>query len=442
MRGSPDRSHLSIGEVLSLLQDEFPDVTISKIRFLESQGLLDPERTPSGYRKFYEDDIQRLRWILRQQKDHYLPLKVIKDRLDGRDLAPSEPVATLPAGERTGAGGSPPAGANGRRSTINGHAALAVDERPPGPSTAPGGPGVAAAAPPVAPGAPEHHRGEGGTPLDGRLDNAPSVGDLDAPPAASGPVDDVGATARDAGDSHSAARAVAAGLVADARSASTADDAAEDSAMPPAAPVPGRPTMTAGLVPGAPVPGPPGGPVFPGAPMPAGGAATAAGGAHEGPQPGSAAFDPGADVPGPPVGARDPLAAFTPEPGSPVSLTIDELAEVSGMTVRDLRDLERFGLLESHVVGDAAYYDADALVVARTAGGFLRHGIEARHLRSYKVAVDREAGLFEQIVLPLLKQRNPEAHRRAGRNLAELVHLGEVMRAVLLRRELRKHVEL
>src|SRR5215207_9059977 len=190
--GVDERGHLSIGEVLALLQDEFPDVTISKIRFLESQGLLDPERTPSGYRKFYEDDIQRLRWILRQQKDHYLPLKVIKDRLDGRELAPSEPVATLPAGERAGAGGiddrhSPPAGANGRRSTINGHAALAVDERPPGPSTAPGGPGVAAAAPTVAPGAPEHHRGAGGTSLDGRLDDAPRVGDLDAPPAPPGP---------------------------------------------------------------------------------------------------------------------------------------------------------------------------------------------------------------------------------------------------------------
>ena len=73
--------HLSIGEVLALLQPEFPDVTISKIRFLESQGLLDPERTPSGYRKFYEDDLARLRWILTQQRDHFLPLKVIKERL-------------------------------------------------------------------------------------------------------------------------------------------------------------------------------------------------------------------------------------------------------------------------------------------------------------------------------------------------------------------------
>jgi DNA-binding transcriptional MerR regulator len=124
-----------------------------------------------------------------------------------------------------------------------------------------------------------------------------------------------------------------------------------------------------------------------------------------------------------------------------VSLTIDELAEASGMQVRDLRELEQFGLLESHVVGDAAYYDGDALVVARTAGGFLRHGIEARHLRSYKVAVDREAGLFEQIVLPLLKQRNPQAHRRASQIMAELIQLGEAMRGTLLRRELRDHID-
>ncbi|MCQ3813254.1 MAG: MerR family transcriptional regulator [Acidimicrobiia bacterium] len=74
--------HHSIGEVLSLLQAEHSDVTISKIRFLESQGLIAPERTPSGYRKFYASDIVRLRWILGQQRDHYLPLKEIKKRLD------------------------------------------------------------------------------------------------------------------------------------------------------------------------------------------------------------------------------------------------------------------------------------------------------------------------------------------------------------------------
>ena len=83
--------HLSIGEVLEQLRDEFPDVTISKIRFLESQGLIAPERTPSGYRKFSHGDLDRLRWILLQQRDHFLPLRVIKDRLDdfGREGVPA-----------------------------------------------------------------------------------------------------------------------------------------------------------------------------------------------------------------------------------------------------------------------------------------------------------------------------------------------------------------
>src|SRR6478609_10251365 len=79
---SREPEHLSIGEVLAELSDEFPDITISKIRFLESQGLVNPERTPSGYRKFYAADLTRLRWILFQQKEHFLPLKVIKERLD------------------------------------------------------------------------------------------------------------------------------------------------------------------------------------------------------------------------------------------------------------------------------------------------------------------------------------------------------------------------
>lgn len=78
----------SIGEVLSLLQDEFPEVTISKIRFLEGQGLIDPERTASGYRRFYQRDFDRLQWILTQQRDHYLPLKVIRDRLDAGEWEP------------------------------------------------------------------------------------------------------------------------------------------------------------------------------------------------------------------------------------------------------------------------------------------------------------------------------------------------------------------
>ena len=90
-----EQAHLSIGEVLAELSDEFPDITISKIRFLESQGLVNPERTPSGYRKFYAADLVRLRWILHQQKEHFLPLKVIKERLD--QLPPGDEALLDPA---------------------------------------------------------------------------------------------------------------------------------------------------------------------------------------------------------------------------------------------------------------------------------------------------------------------------------------------------------
>ena len=81
----PARAYLSIGEVLGKLRGEFPDVTISKIRFLESEGLIEPQRTPSGYRKFTTSDLDRLRYVLLAQRDQYLPLRVIKENLDALD---------------------------------------------------------------------------------------------------------------------------------------------------------------------------------------------------------------------------------------------------------------------------------------------------------------------------------------------------------------------
>jgi DNA-binding transcriptional MerR regulator len=80
----------SIGEILDDLRGDFPDISVSKIRFLESQGLISPERSPSGYRQFTESDLELLRWILRQQRDHYLPLKVIRRRLKEGDGPASE----------------------------------------------------------------------------------------------------------------------------------------------------------------------------------------------------------------------------------------------------------------------------------------------------------------------------------------------------------------
>ncbi len=96
---------LSIGEVINLLRDDFPDVSVSKIRFLKSQGLIDPGRSDSGYRQFDQEDLARLRFILQQQRDHFLPLKVIKSKLTlwerGEDLASRTAVPT-PSLESTG----------------------------------------------------------------------------------------------------------------------------------------------------------------------------------------------------------------------------------------------------------------------------------------------------------------------------------------------------
>jgi DNA-binding transcriptional MerR regulator len=88
---------LSIGELINLLRDDFPDVSVSKIRFLESQGLIDPRRSPSGYRQFDQHDIARLRFILSQQRDHFLPLKVIKSKLTVWERGEEEAQTALDA---------------------------------------------------------------------------------------------------------------------------------------------------------------------------------------------------------------------------------------------------------------------------------------------------------------------------------------------------------
>lgn len=260
-----ERPFLAIGEVLDLLKVDFPDVTISKIRFLESQGLVDPERTPSGYRKFYDGDVERLRWILRQQREHFLPLKVIKDRL-----------------ERDGD-------------------SFLTDRREP------------------------------------------------------------------------------------------ADRAEPDSSAGPAAAEPQATT----------------------------------------------------DPPAPPVADRPPgndAAALTSGMSS-ATFTRDELARASGCDEAAIADLERYGLLAGRDVGGSSCFDEESLIVARLAAGFARHGVEARHLRMYKTSTEREASFFEQVVVPMVKQRNPVARRQSLEALADLVRLGEGLRGSLLRQALRHHIE-
>ncbi|RPE45510.1 MerR-like DNA binding protein [Streptomyces sp. Ag109_O5-1] len=120
---------MSIGTVLNVLRDEFPEVTISKIRFLESEGLIEPRRTPSGYRKFSAGDVERLGHVLRMQRDHYLPLKVIREYLDAMERGEAVQLPVLGRqrdGEAVQLGPEPPAVARIGRDELL--AAAGIDE--------------------------------------------------------------------------------------------------------------------------------------------------------------------------------------------------------------------------------------------------------------------------------------------------------------------------
>src|SRR6185312_4737790 len=94
MNGQFARAYLGIGEVLVELRAEFPDISVSKIRFLEAEGLISPARSPSGYRRFAPADVDQLKFILTAQRDQYLPLRVIKERLDDRASKAIGPART------------------------------------------------------------------------------------------------------------------------------------------------------------------------------------------------------------------------------------------------------------------------------------------------------------------------------------------------------------
>jgi DNA-binding transcriptional MerR regulator len=408
-----DRSHLSIGEVLSLLQDEFPDLTITKIRFLESQGLIDPERTPSGYRKFYEPDIDRLRWILHQQRENFLPLKVIKDRLDesGDELPPLDDVvaaanrpAQLPLGESAEA--EAPDTERAAPVWMADHARAAGAKVPDD-----------AAEPAAAGNGPTGSGGASGTDAAAASDAAPE-------PAAAAPAAAGGKGSSTAGAAPASPSATASKPPAGAR---------------PAAPASGKAT---GSTPPAAKAGPPG------APRPANGPGPGVDfprAAVEGPRPADRPAGTPPNSPPVPVGSQ-PRPATGGGAGpldagpSGVSFTFEELLAATGLNTTQARELEQYGLIESSTVAGDPVYGDDAVVVARKAAVFFRHGAEPRHLRMFKVAADREAGFFEQIILPLLKQRNPAAKQQALENLNELAQLGEALHAAFLRAALREHL--
>lgn len=282
-----DRDFYSIGEVLALLLDEFPDVTISKIRFLESQGLIEPERTPSGYRKFTDEEVERLRFILREQRQNYLPLRVIKTRLDDTSDVSRDDSLSM-AGDRTG----------------------------------------------------EHTR------------------DIDVPETVTA--------------AHPAARAS----------------------------IPRVPT--GGMV-----------------------------------RPASAHGDVEQDIPRGAVqeSARREARRHADQTES---IPRDQLLRQIHIDAALLTELERAGLVGGHDVGDTTFFDAHSIEVAEVAARFHELGIDARHLRAWKTSSDRELSLFEQRILPLLRQRNPASRDEALAMLGEFVELGARLRNSLLAREMQR----
>jgi DNA-binding transcriptional MerR regulator len=286
------RTYLSIGEVLSLLRVDFPDVTISKIRFLEGQGLICPERTSSGYRKFHEPDVERLRFVLRHQREHFLPLKVIKERMVEAGLAPAEPTP-----------------ARARRNSVS-ELVAALQETPPTSRAVPEDDGATPSAPPDAP-----HS----TPM------------RPAAPRGAG-------RGRDR------------------------DDAA---------------------------------------PAPAGGDE--------------------------PIGTK---------PSAP-RLTAEEVAAQAGIDAASVEALVEFGLLSPATSRTGGGFDDDSVAIAKAAAGFFALGLEPRHLKVLRHGVDRELGMIDTLVLPMLQQRTPEGRVRARELATQFARLSTALRAAILRAALR-----
>jgi DNA-binding transcriptional MerR regulator len=386
------RTYLSIGDVLTLLREEFPDVTISKIRFLESQGLVNPERSPSGYRKFFDHDVERLRWVLRQQREHFLPLKVIRDRLADGDLG-DEVGAEQPNGKA-----ARPARAVAVAGGASGHAheqATKADDEAMA--------RILADASRRAAKLPEEKQARPGLQVVTEVDASPRPA---AEPAAS----------RDLASA--APRRTAAERRVDATTALSGRPAASPSTASPSTASPGA----GGRGNGTALPRQPDAVVAPRTVPAPEDAGARKGGASSG----------------------EATAPSAPSPAAAVvtgaSLSADELCAASGLSPDEVAGLKGFGLVESVSVAGIETYDEDALTVANLAVAFRAFGIEPRHLRLYRNAADRELGLIEQVIIPLLRQRNPESRQRAVEGADQLAALGQSMRATLLRQALRRHL--
>jgi hypothetical protein len=118
-----------------------------------------------------------------------------------------------------------------------------------------------------------------------------------------------------------------------------------------------------------------------------------------------------------------------------------ELCASAGITAAQLEDLESYGLLSGRGAGAGALYSSSDLAIASAAAGFLSRGVDARHLRGWRQSAEREASLFEQLVLPLLRQRNPQSRQQAADTIHDLSQLGSELRSAMLTAALQHHLD-
>lgn len=405
----PDNQYLSIGEVLGLLLEDFPDVTISKIRFLESQGLIEPERTPSGYRKFYDHDVDLLRAILHEQKANFLPLKVIRDRIEsGAMEGDLSGIRTPPRGIRN-VGARPPVEqrdsvfrrTDGGPEWTLGRVLIPGDPPAPG-STASG----ATASGATASGATDRSsNARSSNPSSAATSSPPPPITAAIPVTSSAPVPPA----------------------APKRAAEAAAPAVSEPESAPAMPV----GVVAALIEAPPV-----------TPQPVVSAAAAkkrAGSPSPAPQPLRQRAV--AET----THARSSRADQRLDPGdgssSGLPYSREEICAAAEISPAQLADLESFAIVTPRGSGADASYSPDALEIARVAGRFLAQGIDARHLRAWRQSAERESALFEQRIMPLLRQRNPQSRHNALGTLAELAELGSQLRGALVDSLLRHHFD-
>lgn len=375
MSDTATAGHLSIGEVLAMVQQDFPDVTISKIRFLESQGLIAPERTGSGYRKFYEADIERLRWILHQQRDNFLPLKVIKNMLE-QGVDQYDPMGDQPTLWST-----------------------ATDLDLLDPSTV----------------------------LDDEDDedeDEPSLSDEAAAGAErmSPAHPAVASATQRSEDSTSAQRSRA--LLPEARNAQRDADLATETTSTSGEPVT-ESNRPAHATPADVVAALQEDPRIKGRSRKGSAASDGDGSSSAQSEPSEAARS-----------GRGKPARKKKSSASDTLLSAEELCELCSISEDLLAGLEQYGLVVPGFMGGRPTYDGEAVEVAHFAARYAELGVEPRHLRMYKVSAEREAGFVEQLVVPLMKQRNPASRQQASERCDELLAMGAELHAALLQRQL------